>query len=278
MIDATRLVRDELSRCLRAAYERDFGLQYPEYPNIADWSANMALSLIANSDAPYHNVQHTADVTQVGLEIIRGKQLLDGGVTPLDWLHFVVALVCHDLGYVRGLCKQDRTGVYATGVGQETVALGDGGTDAALTPYHVDRGICFVRSRFAGNTLLDVERIAQFIERTRFPVPQDGDHQETRDFPGLLRAADLIGQLANARYLQNISALFYEFEETGVNRRLGFSNPGDLRRGYPGFFWSTAYPYLKDALVYLETTAEGRAWVSNLYSQVFAVEHDLHRR
>jgi len=278
MIDATRLVRDELSRFLRAAYERDFGLQYPEYPNIADWSANMALSLIANSDAPYHNVQHTADVTQVGLEIIRGKQLLDGGITPLDWLHFVVALLCHDLGYVRGLCKQDRTGVYATGVGQDTVALGEGGTDAALTPYHVDRGICFVRSRFAGNTLLDVERIAQFIERTRFPVPQDGDHQETQDFPGLLRAADLIGQLANARYLQNISALFFEFEETGVNRRLGFSNPGDLRRGYPGFFWSTAYPYLKDALVYLETTAEGRAWVSNLYSQVFAVEHDLHRR
>jgi hypothetical protein len=278
MIDPAKLIIDELSRQLRAAYRRDYGLLCPEYPNIAVWSASMALSIIANSDALYHDVEHSANVAQVGLEIIRGKQLLDGGVTPRDWLHFAVALVCHDIGYVRGLFDLDGDGFYATGQGDGTVDLGDGGTDAILTAYHVDRGKSFVLSRFAGNPTLDAERIADFIERTRFPVPDDADHQESRDYPGLLRGADLIGQLANGRYLQKLSALFYEFEETGVNTKLGVSSPGELRRAYPGFFWKTAYPYLKDALVYLEATAEGRAWISNLYSQVFAVEHSLHGR
>jgi hypothetical protein len=278
MIDPAMLIIEELSRHLRAAYLRDYGLQFPEYPNIAVWSANMSLSIIANSDALYHDVEHSANVTQVGLEIIRGKQLLDGGVSPEDWLHFVVALVCHDIGYVRGLSDLDGDGVYATGRGEETVALGDGGTDAVLTPYHVDRGKWFVRDRFTGNATLDAARIADYIERTRFPVPRDDDHRETSDFPGLLRAADLIGQLANVAYLQKLSALFYEFQETGVTKKLGVSNPGELRRDYPSFFWKTAYPYLKDGLVYLKATAEGRAWISNLYSQVFAVEHGLHDR
>ncbi len=281
MIDTAQLIIDELSRHIRQAYDRDYGLLHPEYPKIAVWSANMAMSLIANSDALYHNVEHTASVTLCGLEIIRGKQLLDGGVSPPDWLHFVVGLVCHDIGYVRGLCALDRAdgpGMYATGVGDQVVDLGTGLTDAGLTPYHVDRGKWFVRNRFSGNANLDADRIAELIERTRFPVPDDDDHRTTRDYAGLLRGADLIGQLATPNYLQRLSALFYEFEETGVNQKLDCHDPGQLRRDYPAFFWRHAYPFLGDALRYLKATADGRKWINNLYSQVFAVEHGLHER
>jgi hypothetical protein len=49
------------------------------------------------------------------------------------------------------------------------------------------------------------------IEHTRFPVPEDEQHS-TADYPGLLRAADLIGQLADVNYLRKIPALFAEFE------------------------------------------------------------------
>jgi hypothetical protein len=35
------------------------------------------------------------------------------------------------------------------------------------------------------------------IEHTQFPVPKDEQHASTDGFPGLLRAADLIGQLAD---------------------------------------------------------------------------------
>ena len=125
---------------------------------------------------------------------------------------------------------------------------------------------------------LDAERIAGLIERTRFPVPDDDDHRTSGDYPGLLRAADLIGQLATPYYLQRLSALFYEFEETGVNRKLGCSDPGQLRRDYPTFFWRHAYPFLGEALRCLRATADGRKWINNLFSQVFTVEHELHKR
>ena len=56
------------------------------------------------------------------------------------------------------------------------------------------------------------------IERARFPVSNEEDRQEHKDFPGLLRAADLIGQLADPRHIDKISALFTEFTETGSRR------------------------------------------------------------
>ena len=51
------------------------------------WSARMALENIANSDALYHNTEHTMLVTIVGQEILSGKHMSEGGVTPDDWLH-----------------------------------------------------------------------------------------------------------------------------------------------------------------------------------------------
>ena len=33
-------------------------------------------------------------------------------MTPRDWLHFIVSLLGHDIGYVRGICRGDRDGSY----------------------------------------------------------------------------------------------------------------------------------------------------------------------
>jgi hypothetical protein len=66
------------------------------------------------------------------------------------------------------------------------------------------------------------------IELTRFPVPAAEDHRDTRNFPGLVRAADLIGQLSDPAYLKKLVALFWEFEETGVNRLLGYRTSDDV--------------------------------------------------
>jgi hypothetical protein len=142
-----------------------------------------------------------------------------------------------------------------------------------LTPYHVTRGKIFVRERFAPSGILDPERIAQAIELTRFPVPSDDDHADTHTEPGLVRAADLIGQLGDPRYPQKLNALFHEFVETGTAKQLGLSSPADLVDSYPTFFWKGAAPYIGDALHYLSLTSEGRLWVANLHSHVFAAEH-----
>jgi hypothetical protein len=127
--------------------------------------------------------------------------------------------------------------------------------------------------RFAGHAFVDGERIARAIELTRFPVPDDGDHAETNTEAGLVRAADLIGQLGDPLYPRKLNALFHEFAETGVNKKLNYTTPADVAERYPRFFWSKVEPYIADAIYHLELTMEGRQWVAQLYSNVFAMEH-----
>ena len=223
----------------------------------------------------YHDVSHTIMVTLVGQTILEGKHLCEGGVTPRDWMHFMIALLCHDIGYVRGICKNDKDDTVATGIDNATVTLPPGGTDAALAPYHVDRSKLFVRERFGGKLLSDVnaELIATYIEATRFPHPDEKFYKDTKGYSGLLRAADFIGQLGDPNYLRKIPALFHEFEEIGVNAKFGYKNPGDMRKSYSRFYWNTVNPYIQDALRYLRVTQEGKHWIANLHSHVFDVEH-----
>ena len=67
---------------------------------------------------------------------------------PREWLHFIVSLLCHDIGYVRGICRGDADGHYVTNVAGDKIKIPEGATDAALTPYHVARSKLFVRERF----------------------------------------------------------------------------------------------------------------------------------
>lgn len=275
MFNPTQTLITTFVQELQAGYEQNYGGLKSNYGNIIAWSGRMALENIANSDALYHNVEHTILVTLVGQEILRGKHIREGGVSCEDWLHFMISLLCHDIGYIKGVCRADRNGYYATGIDGGRVFLEPGSTDAGLTPYHVDRGKLFVEERFGGNTWLSADVIKRNIELTRFPVPDDSDHQDTVQYPGLVRAADLIGQLSDPRYLNKVSALYYEFEETGFNKSVGYKNPGDLRREYPKFYWNVVYPYIKGAIEYLSLTQEGKQIIANLQSNVFIVEHDL---
>ncbi|HVR72387.1 MAG TPA: metal-dependent phosphohydrolase [Vicinamibacteria bacterium] len=274
MLNLTQVGIDAFVQQVQEGYRRTYGGQKPDYAEIVGWAGGMALENIANSDALYHDVDHTILVTLVGQELLRGKHIREGGVTPEDWLHVSVSLLCHDIGYVKGVCRADRDGRCVTGVGDETFDLSPGATDAALTPYHVDRGKLFVQERFGGHDLIDVERVRRCIEPTRFPVPEPDDAQDTGGYPALVRAADLIGQLSDPRYLKKIPALFFEFEETGVNRKLGYRTPDDLRRNYPKFYWTNVFPYVKDALDYLSLTQTGQQVKANLYANVFVVEHE----
>lgn len=276
MFNATEILISDFVEKLRSGYHRTYGGLKPDYEDIIAWAGSMALENIANSDALYHNVEHTILVTLVGQEILRGKHIREGGVTCENWLHFIISLACHDIGYVKGVCRddRDREGIYATGKDGEVVHLPPSSTDASLTPYHVDRGKLFIAERFGNNKLIDAEVIKRNIELTRFPVPKEEDHQDTKNYPGLLRAADLIGQLSDPRYLKKISALFYEFEETGQNKYLSYSHPGDLRHNYPKFYWNVVHPYVQDGLRYLSLTQEGKQIIANLYSNVFVVENE----
>lgn len=262
------------------AYERTYSDLEPHINNVIGWTARLALEIIANTDALYHNLDHTVMVTLAGQAILEGKHLKEGGITPNDWLHYTIALLCHDIGYVRGILKLDNGQVCATGIGDETISLPNGGTDIAMTPYHVDRSKQFVRERFGQkllddmDDLIDPERICQYIEYTRFPPPEDESYADTAGLAGLTRAADFIGQLGDPNYLRKTPALFYEFEETNANQEMGYSSPTDLRKSFASFFWNIVNPYIQDATKYLSVTQSGKQWIANLYAHVFTVEHD----
>src|SRR5260370_5030543 len=242
MFNPVQIVIDAFVEQLQEQYEQLYGVLEPGYPGIIGFVARMALENIANSDAPYHDMDHTIMVTLVGQEILSGKHISEGGVTPREWLHFIISLLCHDIGYVRGACRGDGNGRYVCDAKGDVVTLPDGSTDASLTPYHVTRSKLFVRERFRKVALIHVDTmvIEANIEHTRFPVPEDEQHSSTADYPGLLRAADLIGQLADVNYLRKTPALFAEFRETGINKKLGFCNPVDLRTASPRCFLTAA--------------------------------------
>ena len=198
-------------------------------------------------------------------------------MAPSDWGHIILAALTHDIGYVRGICPGDTGEKFVIDAVGNTVTPPRGASDAFLMPWHVERSKIMVRARFAPVPFIDEERIARAIELTRFPVPDDEDHAETDTEAGLVRAGDLIGQLADPLYLRKLNALYHEFVENGLNEKLGYSSPADMVERYPQFFWSKVERYIGDALRYLEMTMEGKQWTATLYGHIFSVEHDRRR-
>ena len=282
MISWQELTIDVFVEQLNTAYQRTYGDVDQDFGRIVAWCGRLALENIANSDALFHDVDHTIMVSLAGQAIIEGKHLREGGVTPRDWMHFMIAVICHDIGYVKGVCRNDLNDTFATGVGNETVFISPEGTDVALTPYHVDRSKLFVRERFETGLLqdmtkqLDTDLIASYIEMTRFPSPDGELYKDTKGFGGLVRAADFVGQLGDPDYLRKVPALFYEFHELGLNETFGYHEPNDLRKNYASFYWNSVSPYIQDALQYLRLTEDGKQWIANMHSHVFDSEHGLH--
>jgi len=279
MIGWQELIIDMFVKQLRDSYQRTYGEIEPMFGRVVAWCGRLVLENIANSDALYHDVDHTIMVALAGRAIIEGKHLREGGVTPGDWMHYMMAVLCHDIGYVKGACRKDTMDHFATGVGDELVYVSPEGTDVALTPYHVNRSKQFVRERFGGALLedmtkyLDAERVASYIEMTRFPSPPDDFYKDTKGLGGLVRAADFIGQLGDPDYLRKTPALFYEFSELGLNEKFGYKAPNDMRKNYASFYWNGVSPYIQDALHYLRVTEDGKQWIANMHSHVFDAEH-----
>jgi len=272
VFDSTNLVIEAVTHRLVTEYRRVYAHREPDHAPAIATAVRLALERIGMSDALYHDVGHTAAVTLLGTEILRGREIAER-VTPEDWLHMTVALLCHAIGYVRGACRGDTATEVVVDLAGTRLPLPRGASDAWLAPFRVDRGKTFVHERAAAIPGIDPDRVARAIELTRFPVPEDDDPRETGTEAGLVRAAALIDQLANTDGLRKQTALFHELAETGAAERLGLASPADLGDRYVAFFWEKIEPHIGDALRYLALTREGRQYIANLYAQVFTVEH-----
>jgi hypothetical protein len=275
MITLPELAAGALGSFLASDMKDRFGSSHARLAELIPFAARLALECIGNSDALYHNVEHTMLVTLAGHDIFKGRALLKPS-TPTDYSNFIVACLTHDIGYVRGVVKGDGDDGYIVDETGRKVSLPRGSSDAALGPYHVERSMLFVLDRVAAVEELDSARIARAIGFTRFPYSSSTDEKEDVDEEGaLLRAADLIGQLGDPHYLRKANALYYEFEEIGLNKQFGYESPADIVDKYPQFYWNRVSPHIQAAIGYLNVTSSGRRWIAGLYSNVFRAEREL---
>ena len=82
-------------------------------------------------------------------------------MTADDYAHVIIACLTHDIGYVRGLFKDDDEDGFVVDATGRKVTLPRGASDASLMPHHVDRSKLYVMERIEGIAPLDKERIAR---------------------------------------------------------------------------------------------------------------------
>lgn len=274
MITVPELAADALGNFLHSYMNRRYSSSDSQFVELVPSVARIALECIGNSDALYHNVEHTMLVTLVGHDILRGRAL-HSQMPASDYAHLIVACLTHDIGYVRGILPGDSEAGYVINDAGDTVKLPRGASDAALLPYHVDRSKLFIKQRFDGFELLDDARIARAVEGSRFPSRMPAEVEQIDEEVALLRAADLIGQLGDPNYIRKANALYHEFEESGLNRQLGYESAADLVDKYPQFYWNSIAPFIQTAIRHLHVTSSGRQWIANLYSNIFRAERDI---
>jgi len=268
MITLPKLAAETLEKLLGSFMRR----RYDEsYARVLEGSTRTAMECIGNSDALYHNIEHTMLVTLAAQAILMGRNL-HAHLAAEDYINVLIACLAHDIGYVRGLFPEDDEDGFIIDDSGTKVALPRGASDASLMMYHVDRSKLYVTRRLRHIPGLDPERIARAIEGTRFPAREGQDYD---DEASILRAADFIGQLGDPNYLRKANALYYEFEEVGINRQLGYDSPADIVNRYPQFYWNSVAPHIQTEIGYLNKTEIGRQWIANLYSNVFRAERDI---
>ena len=271
MMTLPELAAGALEEFLRNFMRKVFGSSEMQLTETVPAAARVALECIGNSDALYHNVEHTLLVTLAGHDIFCGR-VLHTQPTADDYAHIIIACLTHDIGYVRGLFKEDDADGFVIDAAGTKVSLPRGSSDAALMAHHVDRSKLFVLERVKTIAPLNAKRIAAAIEGTRFPPLQGQQYDEEAS---ILRAADFIGQLGDPNYLRKANALYHEFEEVGMNRQLGYDSPADIVNRYPQFYWNSVAPHIQTEIGHLGRSTRGRQWIANLYSNVFRAEQDI---
>src|SRR6202043_514174 len=105
-ITVPELAADALGDFLANYMRRRYGSSQNQFVELVPSIPRIALECIGNSDALYHNAEHTMLVTLAGHDILRGRAL-HAHMPPEDYAHLIIACVTHDIGYVRGIFVQD---------------------------------------------------------------------------------------------------------------------------------------------------------------------------
>lgn len=261
--DPAQILTNALTDELISSFADQFPSTEQKYTAFLRDAVAIAMNHLTQTSASYHDADHTVMVVMAGQDILRGKAL-DGHVEVTDWIHGITAMLFHDIGYSRTACAGDTEAALVTHSNGGKISPDAGKSDAILAPYHVDRGMIFVKEQFADSDIVDADRLSAAIDYTRFPVPSDPEYSDVHSEPGLVRAADLIGQLADPLYPQKLTNLYYEMLETGTAGALGYGSALDMVDAFPQFFQGMVEPLLGPAVHFLKQTSEGTEWVHRL--------------
>ena len=133
MITVPELAAEGLSDHLAKHMGRRFGSTDARMTELIPLVARLSLECIGNSDALYHNVEHTMLVTLVGYDIMKGRALVKPTYAT-DFAHVLVACLLHDIGYVRGILSDDGPDGYVIDSRGGKTKLPRGSSDAACFP------------------------------------------------------------------------------------------------------------------------------------------------
>src|SRR5450432_2438018 len=194
------MVAKSLGNFVSKDFREVFGSGHDDVAERLGALARSTVECLGRSDALYHNLEHTVLVTLVGRDILRGRMMCER-IEPTDYAHLIVACLLHDIGYVRGVLKDDNETEFVVDQNGNKISLPRGSSDASLAPYHVERSKLFAMERLENSPTIDAARVAQAIEFTRFPAPVTRVSTSSDQEPRLVQAADLIGQLGDPSIL-----------------------------------------------------------------------------
>ncbi|MGV0036314.1 MAG: hypothetical protein ACNYPE_15685 [Candidatus Azotimanducaceae bacterium WSBS_2022_MAG_OTU7] len=112
-------------------------------------------------------------------------------------MHFVLSLLNHNIGYVWGICRANRSGRYTINMDYDTIVphqaqqMPDSrpttltarsyiSTENINGKYQRKISTKDINERFESEDRIDTTVIHENIERTRFPVPKEEAHHESR--------------------------------------------------------------------------------------------------
>ena len=122
----------KLGRFLTRDFREIFGPTQDDLAERLGSLARITIECIGQSDALYHNYEHTWLVTMAGRDILQGLRM-SRGIEPADYTHLIVSCLLHDIGYVRGILSGDTGDEFVVNEDGQKIALPRGASDAAST-------------------------------------------------------------------------------------------------------------------------------------------------
>src|SRR6202047_2618382 len=116
MLTVPEMAAEALGSFLASEMQRRVGSSHARLAELVPSAARLALECIGNSDALFHNVEHTMLVTLAGHDILNGRAL-HTHMPAEDYAHVIIACLTHDIGYVRGLFREDDKDGYLVDTG-----------------------------------------------------------------------------------------------------------------------------------------------------------------